>query len=361
MLTRNDLAALYRRHRSSRVLSLYLDADEHDPAKRRAWRRTLDRLLDDARDAAERNGETDAFERAESLLKKHLRQYDAFLPDRGWAGFATANELLYAETLPVPMPDQVSWEDGLRVAPYVRALKQAVPVITVLVDSRQARIFEYRDGSFAEIDSLQADTFFGDLSDTKMSKRAATHSGVRGITDADATQRYEEVGTDRLLKSLAASVPERAGADGTVVVGGPPEMMAQLVQRLRRQLDGRVVEDASLTFHMSAAELRRATEEAASRATLARQSDLILQVEDLAASGGRGALGREETRKALEERRVAVLLLSRQYGLDHPEFADHCVGAALDQDADVEDLGGEPGERLDRAGGGIGARLRFTT
>lgn len=361
MLTRNDLLELYKKHRNDRVLSIYLDADEHDPAKRRAWRRTLDHILEDARATAERAGEIEAFDKAEALLKKDLRQYDAFLPDRGWAGFATVDRLLYAETLPVPMPDLACWEDGLRAAPYVRALKQAVPVITVLVDSRQAKLYEYRQGTFNAVDAVRADTFFGDLSDTNQSKRATTHSGIRGITETDAAQRFEEVGMERLFKRLAETIPEQAGPDGTVLVGGPAEATAQLVQRLRKQMNGRVLEDSSLAFHMSAAELKKATEEAASKATLSRQDSLLGQVADLAASGGRGALGREATQQALQERRVEVLLLSRQFAYSQPEFADHCVGAALEQDADVEELGGDAAVRLDREGNGIAARLRFTT
>ena len=361
MLTRSDLAALYTEHRHSRVLSIYLDADEHDPARRRAWRRSLDKLLYSARETADSTGELDAFDRAEALLKKDLRQYDAFLPGRGWAGFATADQLLYAETLPVPMPDLGCWEDGLRAAPYVRALKQALPVITVLVDSRHAQLYEYRQGDFAEIDSVDADRFFGDLSDVNMSKRATTHSGVRGMTDTDAAHRIEEVGVERLLKSLVESVPAQAGADGTVIVGGPAAMATKLVQRLRKQMDGRVVEDSSLAFHMSPAELRAATEASASKATLARQASLVGQVADLSASGGRGSLGREKTESALAARQVEMLLLSRQFSLDNPLFADHCVGAALEQDADVEEIGGDAATRLDSDGGGIGARLRYTT
>lgn len=360
MLTRTDLLELYRKYRDDRVLSIYLDADEHDPAKRRAWRRTLDRIVDEARSTAEYAGELAAFEKAETILKKELRQYDAFLPDRGWAGFATPDRLLYAETMPVPMPDLACWEDGLRAAPYVRALKQALPVITVLVDSRQARLYEYRQGELNEIETIRADTFFGDLSDIKMSKRPTTHSGIRGKTDTDAAQRFEEVGIDRLLKSLSETVPEQAGPDGTVLVGGPAEISTQLVQRLRKQMDGRVLENSSLAFHMSKAELKKATEAAASKATLSRQDSLLGQVADLAASGGRGALGRESTQRALTERRVEVLLLSRHFASEQPEFADHCVGAALEQDAEVEELGGDPAARLDREGNGIGARLRFT-
>jgi hypothetical protein len=37
------------------------------------------------------------------------------------------------------------------------------------------------------------------------------------------------------------------------------------------------------------------------------------------------------------------------------------VGRAFEQSADVEEVGGNAGARLDAEGDGIGARVRFTT
>jgi peptide subunit release factor 1 (eRF1) len=81
-------------------------------------------------------------------------------------------------------------------------------------------------------------------------------------------------------------------------------------------------------------------------------------VVDAAGAGGLAAFGREETLRALDEMRVDTLLLSRSFILQQPDLADRCVGAALAQDAAVEELSEEGAARLDR-GGGIGARLRY--
>lgn len=180
------------------------------------------------------------------------------------------------------------------------------------------------------------------------------------MTDTDAANRYEEVGAERLLKSLAETVRDLAGADGAVVVGGPTEMTAAAVQRLSKSLNGRVIEDASISFHTPIAELKRKTEAAATLLSERRQGQLLDQVIDLAGAGGRGALGRQDTQRALDGRRVEMLLLSRTLGRTDPEYADHCVGAALEQGAEVEELGGDAAVKLDRKGAGIGARLRFT-
>lgn len=358
MLNREELVALYRKHRGKRVLSLYLNAEENDPAKRRAWRRALDQALDDARARID-PGEGEGFDAALALLKRELKRFDDFLPESGWAGFATANELIRAESLPVVMPNLARWEEGIRTAPYVRALKRAQPVITVLASSREARLYRQVNGEFTALPEVRADMFFGDLADVNVSKRASTHSGVRGITGDLAAQKLEEVGTQRMVKVVAEQVRDLAERGGSVVVGGTDEVAAALLNRLPKSLQRRATLEPSISFHDSVPELRRAVGAAASVLTARRQSKLLDEVLDLARSGGRGCLGPDRTAESLRDGRVEVLLLSRRYNGEHPEFSDFYVGSAFEQGADVEEFSGEAGQRLDREGSGIGARLRF--
>lgn len=360
MLNREELVALFRKYRGERVLSLYLNAEEHDPAKRRAWRRALDHAIEDARARID-PGETEAFDAALAHLKLELKRYDAFLPGAGWAGFARPDGLLHAESLPIVMPNLSRWEDGIRVAPYVRALKGAEPVITVLADSRQVRLYRRVNGELAELPEIRADTFFGDLTDVNMSKRATTHTGVRGATDTDAAQRLEGVGTERMLKALVEQLRDLANRNGSIVIGGTDEISAQLLARLPRALQTRAIEERSISFHDSLADLKRASAAAADVLAARNQARLLDDVLDLAHSGGRGCLGPEQTSESLREGRVEILLLSRRFTSEHPEFSDFYTGTAFEQGADVEEMAGESGDRLDQEGAGVGARLRFTT
>jgi peptide subunit release factor 1 (eRF1) len=110
---------------------------------------------------------------------------------------------------------------------------------------------------------------------------------------------------------------------------------------------------------MTTAEIRTAAEEAAHALSAAHHESLVGEVVDRARSGGKAVLGGEATAKALREMRVDTLLLSAPFLRSDPDFADHCAGAALSQHAQVEEIGGPGGERLDQEGGGIGARLRY--
>jgi len=361
MLNHDELVDIYRGNRDRKVLSVYLDGKATDFAERNAWRRRLEQALVEARGAV--NGEPEEateFEKAQKAVESALAEYSNFLPDRGWVGFATADGMIHGGAVRVPMPDLIRWENGIRVAPYVRALKQERMVVTVLVDSRRARIFEYVGGELTEPENLNAETFLGDLTDINQSKRPTGHSGMRGQTGTDAAQKFLGVGSERMMKKLAERLVERVGTDGHLVVGGTPEAVAQARDHLPDGLASRTIEWSSLRVEMPEAEVRDAVEAAASKLNQAHQERHLSEVIDLARSGGKGALGADPVLKALRESRVDTLFLTRGFIRANPEYADHMVGTAFEQHAEVEELSFEGAERLDTAGEGVAARLRYT-
>lgn len=361
MLTRSRLVELYKDLKDDSVLSVYLDIDQHDPAERDAWRRRLEREVGTARRKVEEeagNGLAD-FDAAWGLLRHQLDEYGGFVPGRGWVGFATPSAVRYSEALPVPMPDLVRWEAGIRAAPYVRGLKQHRPVVVVLADRQQARVLLYRGGEVEEPEDLEADTFLGDLSDVGVRKRSVRASGVRGETSTDQAQRILEVSSERMWKALGRSVAEYASPDGWIVLGGTPETVGRLSDYLPDSASDRVIERPSLHLGMSHAEVKEAAEEAASELSRRYQAGHVEEVVDAALAGGRAVLGLDATVKALREMRVDRLLVTRAFRESRPDLADQAVGTALLQDADIEEVAGEGSERLEREGGGIGARLRY--
>ena len=361
MLSRDKLMDLYRELRDEKVLSIYLDGGGTDPAQRKVWRKRLEHEVSRIRDSLEDGPgqERDAFAEALSRLMEPIDAFDAFVPGRGWVGYATPDQVWYTETVPVPMPTLARWEHGIRVASYIRGLKQDRVVVTLLLDSRRARIFEYRDGELLESEDFRADTFVGDLTDVNISKRAATHSGTRGETGTDAAQRALRVSSERMRKELMDVIADLVGEKGFLVIGGTPEMVAAAAGEVPKGLRKRVVERPSMHVEMSSAEVKDAVEEAATELSCDRQEELVRQVVDQARANGKGCLGRESTERALRERRVDTLLLARSFIQEEMDFSDHCVGAAFEQQADVEEVSGDAEELLQSEAGGIGARLRY--
>jgi len=361
MLNHESLVELYRKVRQEKVLSVYLDGRATDFAERNVWRKRLDQALAEARSGLDGNAEeTAAFARAEKAIDAALSTFPNFLPGQGWVGFATAEGLVHGDATRVPMPDLVRWENGIRVAPYVRALKQERLVVAALVDSRRARIFEYRGGELTEPENLAAEAFTGDASDTNQSKRPSAHSGQRGATATDSTQRVLDVLEERLHKQLAHQLADRAGKDALLVLGGPTEAVAHMRNHLSLALLERTAEASALRVEMGLPELKTIVEGEASKLTQALQQKALDAVIDQARSGGRGALGAEPVRQALKESRVDTLFLSRGFIRANPEYADHLVGAAFEQHAEVEELSFDGAQRLDTEGEGVAARLRYT-
>jgi hypothetical protein len=357
MLAPDQLVALYRKTRRQTVLSIYLDADQHDFGDRDKWRIALKTAVAEQRDLADDAAE---FDRAYERLREPLDSSEnGFLSGRGWVGFATADDVLHMESLPVPMPNLVRWEEGLRVAPYARALKQARPVIAVLLDSRKARIARYRMGTMTELDHQEADTYLGELTDVNVSKRPTNRTGIRGKTGTDAAHRILEVERDRLVSRVAEEVREAAGRQGFVVLGGAERS----VDALRKELDdldeGRLRIEALFSFDLSEPDLRESVEAAASELSAREQRVRVERLLDAAHSKGDGCLGDPETARAIGEGRVDTLFVADSFRDRDPDRADHFEGAAFEQGADVVEVAREAAEVLEREGGGIGATLRY--
>ena len=361
MLTRTQLADLYKKLRDTNVLSVYIDADQNNPADRRAWYTALEHGLAEERRriaALDASG-VDAFDAASRRIMDELAQHKAFLPERGWVGFATEDALHYAEGVAVPMPDLVRWEFGIRAAPYVRALKQGRVVVTALADRRKARIFTYRTGTLTEHTDLLADLDHGDLHESTSSHRAATQTGSRGETGTDAGQRALDVSASRLHAHVIEEVEKLAGRDGFVVFGGTGDVVAGLARQVGG-LTGRVAERPSMHVDMAEPEVLAETEAAASELTLGAQGTVLGEVLDAARAQGRGCFGVKDTTEALRDGRVDLLVVSRGLREREMDLVDHLIGAAFDHGAAIEEISAEVGARLDAEGEGVAARLRYT-
>jgi len=357
MLTRDLLTSLYQNAHESDVLSIYIDADQADPAKRRVWRTRVDQELAGARSRTEAaGGDMAAFDAAERALVAKLDEFSRFLPGPGWIGFASADGVIWADLVPVPMPTLAVWERGLRVAPYVRALKQDRPVVVALADRFRARVFTYLQGEVEETDDLQAaeDQDSGE----EAGRRSGERSGTRGNA-SDAARAQVEVRAKRMLANAVARIHDLAGADGLVVVGGTRETGARLMGMLSEAVQERATIVQSLHLEMTPAEVKEHAEAAATELTRRVQSEIAADVVERAQSGGRGVLGDEATATALLERRVERLVLTRDFVTERGTRADHMVGTAFEQGTMVEEISGEGADLLDSEGGGVGAQLRW--
>lgn len=360
MLTHEEAVRLNQTLAGTKVLSVYLRTGETDPAERRAWRIRLNGMLKALEEGlaeapeAERRAARASIER----IERELEGFGGRLPERGWAGFATADAVHHAGPTPAPVPDLVRWEAGAHVAPYVRVLKQSRPVSAVVADQRRARLLTYRHGELREDEVLWSDYALAEGVPDGASKRASTHSGMRGEARSDAARRGVEDSARRLLREAGEALEARAREGHLLVVGGSAETARALLASLPERTRARTIEAPGLRAEASLAELKEVVEDAASALSERLQRALVEEVLDLTRADGRACLGPERTGRALEAGAVDTLVLSRAFARAEPDLAERFVDRALAQGAAVEEISEAVAAELDREGG-IGARLRF--
>lgn len=359
MLSQDAVVRLNQELVGEKVLSVYLNAEETDPAAKRAWRVRLGGMLKALEEelSTAPADERRAAHAAAEHIRDELERFDGMLPERGWVGFATAERLRYAESSPAPMPDLLRWEDGAHVAPYVRALKQARPMTAIVADRRRARIFRYLHGELREGEVIWSEPMAA-VEHPSSSKRASTHSGTRGESHADAAQRGDDASTRRLLRAILDAVSGPVSDGHLLVLVGNPEMMAALLRALPERARERAINVPGVPADATTAELKEVVDAAASTLSSRLQRALVDQVMDATRSAGRACLGREHTARALQAGAVDTLILSRAFSRAEPDVAERFVDRAFQQGATVEEVSGVAAVDLDREGG-IGARLRF--
>lgn len=360
MLSRDALVQMNQESAEEMVLSVYLNGEETDPAQRNAWRLRLNALLKELQEHVEGNtaDEKRDYEAALEIIEKELDELSGMIPGRGWVGFATADRLLYAESVPVPMPDLVRWEYGVHVAPYLRALKQTRPVYAVFADRMRGRIFRYVLGELTEEEEVVSVAAI-DTIEPGTAKRASTHSGGRGEAGADALQESTEVATRRLVREIADKLLTAQRDGHLLVIAGKNEIIAAIRRELPDRVAERSIDVPGARVQASTAEVTEVIENAASALSLQIQKRLVEEILEINHADGRACVGQERTARALEAGAVDILLVSRAFSRAQPDVAEELVDQAFDQGGTVLEIAEEVAGELDAAGG-IGARLRFT-
>lgn len=360
MLTREQLVTLNHSLREDRVLSVYIDGTATDPATQRAWRVQLDHGLKDIRTwlADSPREEREAFERCARLLDGELASVGGGMGAPGWVAFITSDGAHDAHQLPVPVPTLAVWSTGPCLAPYMRALKEARPVVVAVADARKAELYRYRLGTIDRVETIHAHHPISQALHMGTASRLGFHPGTRGSAGLDAAQRALLQGRDRMIVEAVVRIAELAEHDGWIVLGGIPRVVARFAEHLTPLAPQRVLKMSALDIHASEAEIAAAARTGASALRDAFDDKRVADIADHAAAGGLGALGPIPTQRALNQASVHELYLTHRFLEDHADEAELAVRAALEQNASIEEVSSTAAERLDQHGG-IAAELRF--
>jgi len=359
MLSHAELMNLERRLRDEMVLSIYINGNYSDVAVRGQWRTELRNALDaiEASLRAATHAEREAFADARRLVLNKVEEYKNGEDAPGWMGLFTAKEIHHASVLPVPVPTIATWLQGADVAPAIRALKEARPVLVVVADSTHVHIHRYVDHSISLVDSLDREAKVDQPYFMSRPAPQGFSSGTRGRPGAEAAQRELRKATDSMLAEAVTRIEKLAGPDAWLLIGGIDFVAAALHERLDKRLLSRAAV-ISLDIHDNDARLAATAREHASRLRRAEDFRLVEEVLSAHAAGGTGAVGLTEIDRSLLNGQVHALYITSAFVNERREEAVSAVRRAFDESASVEHVSGEAAERLDAAGG-IAARLRF--
>ncbi len=338
MLTYAEIKALEKGLRSTKVLSVFLEHAPRDPAARHGWRVSLDDAIRDVRRANTDASDEErlALERALFRFQRLLDGMDEPVRERAWVGYIGVTRIFLAQALPVATPMSVSWGTGIRVAPLIRAMKEARPAIVAVVDSRRADIYLYQGGILERLDSLHAHAHIEAVAHMGGAPQRGFHAGTRGRTGTDQAQRERLAGRRHLLSALADRMLELAGEDGWLVFGGAPMRALEAQAALPARSAARSCVASGL--HLNATPPEIAAAAGASAQLLRNREDLeaVTRVVDDATAGGHGVLGLATCLAALEERRVSHLYVDAEFAERSRAEAERAIEAAFDGNATIE-------------------------
>lgn len=360
MLTRDALVELKNSLRDRKVLSVYVNGDEPDPAKRRRWRVDLRNSLNEIETSLKDSShiEREDFATCRRALLERFDATPAIYRTPGWAAFLTADGVFHAGQVPAGVPTIAAWSVGPCLTPYIKALKEVHPVIVVIADSRKTRIYKYVERNVSLLATLRAQTKIEHPSHMSAPPRPGFHSGTRGTAGADAAQRELHEGTAHLLRLAAEKCAEAAGDSAFVVVGGIPSVVSAFLRCMPQELAPRTTHADRLDVHATKADVALVARKAASHLRDLQDARSIDAIIMAAESNGHGAIGAFDVQRSLEQGSARDVYFTAGFMERHAAPAETIVRLALETNAHVEQVSREAAVKLD-AHGGVVAALRY--
>lgn len=361
MLTYQNLVELETALRGSTVLSVYVNGEEPDPAKRRRWRVDLRNSLNDIQSWLEgsSHAEREAFLACRRQLLEQLDAMRGIIRGPGWVAFYTTAGATHTGPVPAPVPTMAVWSTGPCLTPYVRALKEGRPVFIMVADSRKVRIFRYAARAITAVETIHAKPRVEHPTHMGAPPRPGFHTGTRGTAGADEAQRELHEGTMHMLHQAVTKVAQLATDSAFIVVGGIPTVARALLRLLPMDV-ARAMHAERLDVHATKAAVAEVARQSASLMRNAEDLQLIDEALSGAAGNGRGVTGSLDTQRALAEGRARDVYFTQAFLENHTADAEAMVRLALGTQAQLEQVSGAAAARLDGVGG-IAARLRYAT
>ncbi|MFJ2029810.1 VLRF1 family aeRF1-type release factor [Streptosporangium sp. NPDC087985] len=299
-------------HDDQGVLSFYVTADPREEAAARpAWRIRFGNRLAELRkevtadgDRSRRMAVLKRLEGLETELGLLLNPNESGLGRVLFAPVSSDKAWIFSFQLPVA--DQIVLESTAYVRPLVNTVETAPPAGIALVSRDGLRMIDYRYGLAEEVGRT---SFEAGTEERRQTRGAASSEPAQQIvTPRDKFERRAEENLARLLRATGPGITEQAASRGwtaVVLIGD-----VQLTEIVAAELTGDVIQIDAVVDALPPAKIAEYAEPQLLAARTRFATALAGRARDAALSGGRGAVGLADTLNALNESRVAQLLLA---------------------------------------------------
>jgi hypothetical protein len=300
------------------VLSVYVTLDLHERAEAgaiRPWelraRHQLDELVERLHQHGPREHWKAFTQRLDQLRPDLERLFDPAGSGQGRVLFAGVGDgPTWTLSLQVPLGDRAVLEPRAYLRPLVAAWSTAGPAGAVSVSAAELRVMDLRFGRAEVVHTIR---YPGSPEQRELTGPAATNPALaqRSAPQHDLYERREEDKLHRFLRGTGPGLAELAARREWTELALTGE--SALVQAVRDGLPPRLVPDVVTLDHpvnsLPPAKLAALVEPALAEARRSRHRTLAERARGDALSANTGACGLGETLGALQQGRVAHLLL----------------------------------------------------
>jgi peptide chain release factor subunit 1 len=283
------------------VVSCYLDVDGRRQVRPQDIERRLAALVREAAGGPSGTEVKADLDRITEHVTKHLDRSGV----RGLAVFSCASKGLWEVVeLPVPVANRIVVNQSPAVGTLESIVQELEPLGVLLVDRQRARMFVFQFGELVErselFEALPRD--YDDIDDAGRGQ----HDRLQDHTDELATQHLRH----------AAEVAFRLHQDngfGRLSIGASDEINAAIEPLLHPYLRERLSPRIGVGAGASEPEIRAAALVVEEEVERAKEAALVGRLRDGLGAGSKAVSGLPDTLGALNERRVANLLVSEGY------------------------------------------------
>ncbi|WP_283137950.1 VLRF1 family aeRF1-type release factor [Rhizohabitans arisaemae] len=312
--TVRDLAALTD---DLGVLSVYVTTDPREAGTTRpAWGLRIAHELAALRERVAADGYRDhkstVLSRLDALKPEIDRLVDASEPGLGRALFATiGRDELRTLTLQMPLGDLAVIEPTAYVRPLVAATTAGAPAGVAAVSRAGVRLVDQRFGLARDVETIAFDLDTDDWRRKQGPRADNPGLGQRSASQRDGFDRRVDENTLRFLASLGPRIDRRAEELEweMLVVTGDPRLVEAVVAGLPQNGHREIVRLSQVVETLPAPRLAEAVAPEMESVRLTQARDFAVAVRDVALAGGPGTVGLGDTLGALQQGRVAHLLL----------------------------------------------------